>query len=156
MPGARYCFDTSALIECWTRYYPKDVFPGLWDKLADYAAHYAIVAPDEVRFEIEKKEDGLHEWVKGRPYLFAPLEEDVQRAAAQILGSYPALVKASARRTEADPFVIGLAQVRGIPVVTAERGGSEKTPKIPYVCGALGIRCLSVVDFIRAEGWQFT
>lgn len=156
MPGARYCFDTSALIECWTRYYPRDVFPGLWDKLDDYAAHYAIVAPDEVRFEIEKKEDGLHEWVKGRPYLFVPLDEDVQKAAAQILASYPALVKASARRTEADPFVIALAQVRSIPVVTAERGGSVKTPKIPYVCGELKIRCFSIVEFIRAEGWQFT
>lgn len=156
MPGAGYCFDTSALIECWTRYYPSDVFPGLWQKLNDYAAHYSIVAPEEVRYEIAKKEDGLHEWVKDRPYLFAELDEQVQKAAQQVLARYPALVKASARRTEADPFVIALAQVRGIPVVTAERGGSEKTPKIPYVCGELKIPCLSIVEFIRAEGWQFS
>jgi hypothetical protein len=24
-----YCFDTSVLIECWSRSYPPDVFPGL-------------------------------------------------------------------------------------------------------------------------------
>jgi len=23
-----YCFDTSVLIECWSRSYPPDVFPG--------------------------------------------------------------------------------------------------------------------------------
>ena len=27
-----YCFDTSALMECWTRYYPPDVFPALWER----------------------------------------------------------------------------------------------------------------------------
>jgi hypothetical protein len=156
MPVAAHCFDTSAFLQCWARYYPPDVFSGLWEKLNDYAAHQAIVAPDEVRFEIEKQDDGLHEWVKARPYLFVSLDEEIQRAASSILAAYPLLVKASAQRTQADAFVIALAQTRRIPVVTEERGGSPNKPKIPSVCAALGIPCMTVVQFIRSQGWQFS
>jgi hypothetical protein len=156
MPSAAHCFDTSAFLQCWTRYYPLDVFPGLWEKLNDYAAHQAIVCPEEVRYEIEKKEDRLHEWVKARPYLFVPLDEQIQRAAAAILAAHPLLVKPSRQRTQADPFVIAVAQVRKIPVVTEERGGSATRPKIPSVCAALGFPCMTVVEFIRSQGWTFS
>jgi hypothetical protein len=81
--------------------------------------------------------------------------EDVQRAAQTILKRFPLLVKASAQRTQADPFVIAVAQVRKIPVVTEERGGSANKPKIPYVCGQLGVACITVVEFIRDQGWTF-
>jgi hypothetical protein len=156
IPRATFCFDTSAFIQCWTRYYPLDVFPGMWEKLDTIATQNVIVCPEEVRYEIEKKEDGLHEWVKGRAYLFAPLDEPVQQAARAILARYPLLVKATAQRTQADPFVIALAQVNNIPVVSEERGGTAKRPKIPYVCDELKIPCMTVVEFIRSQGWQFT
>jgi len=156
IPRAAYCFDTSAFIQCWTRHYPPDLFPGMWEKLNTIAVQNVIVSPEEVRYEIEKKEDRLHEWVKARAYLFAPLDEEVQKAAQSVLASYPLLVKATAQRTQADPFVIALAQVNTIPVVSEERGGSANKPKIPYVCNALGIPCMTVVEFIRSQGWQFT
>lgn len=40
--------------------------------------------------------------------------------------------------------------------MTAERRGTEKTPKIPYVCDELEIPCLSIVEFIRTARWQFS
>jgi hypothetical protein len=150
-----YCFDTSAFLQCWARYYPEDVFTGLWDKINMLAGN-RIIAPEEVRFEIEKKDDGLHEWVKARPHLFVPLDGAIQQAAKDVLATYPLLVKASAQRTQADPFVIAVAQVRKITVVTEERGGQVNKPKIPFVCSQLGVRCIDVVQFIREQGWTFT
>lgn len=41
-------------------------------------------------------------------------------------------------------------------VVTGERhSGSLDKPKIPDVCDAMGIRCLSLVEMMEEEGWSF-
>jgi hypothetical protein len=51
--------------------------------------------------------------------------------------------------------VVAVAKVRGIPVVTEERGGSEARPRIPWVCERLDVDCINVVEFIRSKGWVF-
>jgi hypothetical protein len=40
-----YCFDTSVLIECWSRSYPPDVFPGLWLKLDELIVQQEVLCP---------------------------------------------------------------------------------------------------------------
>jgi hypothetical protein len=56
---AAYCFDSSALIEAWTRYYPPDVMPGLWLKLDELASSGRMLISSEVLDELERKQDGL-------------------------------------------------------------------------------------------------
>ncbi len=92
-----YCFDTSAFIECWTRPYPQDVFPGLWDKLGDLAAHGAIVSPDEVQVEIGRQDDGLKKWTTARPHMFVPLDTEIQKAARDVLAAFRCLSRPSPR-----------------------------------------------------------
>lgn len=154
MPG--YCFDTSSLIECWTRTYPPDVVPGLWEKLDDAIAHTAVVCPEEVREELKRQDDDLSAWLAARPYVYVPLDEPIQRATAEVLRDHSKLMKATKNRNGADPFVIATAKVRRLTVVTEERGGTEAKPKIPSVCATLGIRCIDVLAFIREQGWSFS
>lgn len=150
-----HCFDTSAFLECWSRYYPIDVFPGLWARLDELAADAELLAPDEVLRELERKEDELHRWAKARPHIFLALDEPIQAATRAILASHRLLAKEFARRTHADPFVIALAQVRGLTVVTQEGPGSENRPTIPYVCTRLGVDSINIIEFIREQGWTF-
>jgi hypothetical protein len=107
---ARYCFDTSALLECWSRSYPPDVFPGLWDKLDRLISFQQVVAPDEVRVEIARQEDDLKKWVDARPFMFLALDEALQIATADVLRTFPLLMKATKNRNAADPFVIAAAR----------------------------------------------
>jgi hypothetical protein len=65
-------------------------------------------------------------------------------------------MKATKNRNGADPFVIATAQVRGLTVVTEEKGGTDTKPKIPSVCAALRVPCINVLSFIRDQGWSFT
>lgn len=59
-------------------------------------------------------------------------------------------------RNEADPFVIALAIARDGVVMTEETlSGSLDKPRIPNVCAALDIRCLSLVEFVREQNWTF-
>lgn len=150
-----YCFDTSALLQCWARYYPVDVFPGLWDRLDGMIEGGEILCPDEVGREIAKKDDGLNEWVKLRPQLLVALDDETQRTTAEVLRAFPELVKELSGRNQADPFVVALAHVRSLIVVSEEKGGSPSRPRIPMVCQHFEVACMDVVTFIRDRGWTF-
>ena len=61
-----YCVDTSAWLDGWRRYYPRDVFPTLWTKIEGLVATGQIISSEEVYVELAKKDDDLHGWIKAR------------------------------------------------------------------------------------------
>jgi hypothetical protein len=148
-----YCIDTSALIAAWSERYPIRRFKPFWDKMDGLAASQRLVAPEDVRREIQKKADGLYKWVNERKPMFVELEESVQQSARDILRDYPWLLKNVPGKSPADPFVIALAKVRGLVVVTEEGRGSTKKPKIPDVCEAVGIHCVNLLGLLEEEDW---
>ena len=40
---SKYCFDTSAILDAWVRYYPPDVMPDLWEKIAEMIDNNEII-----------------------------------------------------------------------------------------------------------------
>ena len=72
-----YCFDTSALLDAWTRHYPPDVFPQLWRSLEVRIAAGDVIAAEEVRVEIGKK-DARSSWAKRQQGLFVDLDQTQQ------------------------------------------------------------------------------
>jgi predicted DNA-binding protein (UPF0278 family) len=150
----RYSLDTSALLDGRTRYYPPDVFPDLWDKFENLVSDGGIKATQLVRHELEKKDDDVLEWVKNLD-LFIDVDNEIQQIVKDILSQYPKLVAEGGQRSFGDPFVIALAKQHGCAVVTSEKGGSENSPKIPYVCQSIGIECITMLDLIRREKWKF-
>jgi hypothetical protein len=115
-----------------------------------------IVSPDEVLRDLAKKDDRVHAWAKTQSKMFVPLDEPIQKAAAEILGRFPQLVDTMRDRSQADPFVIALAKVKKYTVVTGEKAaGTTQRPRIPNVCDAFGIEHISIVQFIRRQKWNF-
>lgn len=152
----KYSVDTSVLLDGWRRYYPPDVFPALWSKLDTLIESGALRASEEVLFELARKDDDVHAWAKERPHFFVPIDEGVQVAVTEILGSHPTLIDARANRSGADPFVIAYAKVDGRAVLTGERPtNSIDRPHIPDVCSAMGIESTSLLELIREQGWTF-
>jgi hypothetical protein len=85
-----------------------------------------------------------------RKHMLVPLDEEVQTRATGLLAEYPRLVDTLRNRSMADPFVIATAMVRGATVVTGEiASGRMDKPRIPDVCLAKGIRCISFLQMIR-------
>jgi hypothetical protein len=88
--------------------------------------------------------------------MFRELEDAIQIEAAKILEQFPRLVGQKKIRTSADTFVIALARVQGLQIVTDEKPtGSMDRPNIPDVCMAIGMKCIGLLDVIRAEKWMF-
>ena len=150
-----FSLDTSGILDAWVRHYPPDVFPTIWTHMGASAARGDIFVIEEVLRELEKKDDGIHDWIKKREAMVVPIDAEVQSHVTQIMSKYGRLVDSKKNRSVGDPWVIALAQARGYTVVTGEKEtGNLAKPKIPDVCRDLGISCVGIVDFFRRQGWR--
>lgn len=150
-----YCVDSSALIAAWQERYPIENFPKFWTYLDGLMECQKVTAPPEVLEEISKKSDDLRGWLKEREARFvSPYDNAILLAVKQILARFPRLVAEKKQHSAADPFVIALAQRRGLVIVTEERRtGSLTRPNIPDVCDEIGVRCAPLLHMIREERW---
>lgn len=162
-----YCTDTSSLIDFKERN-PPDLYPGPWEKLAELGLAGRLVAPREVRRELEAGDDELVSWASRQANLFRDPGEAEVEAVKEILVAFPRFIDIDRERPIADPFVVALALVHNrsqagvmFPqqciVVTQERGRRAITapPKIPDVCAHYGIEAVRLLALMRAEGWAF-
>ena len=151
-----YSLDTSSPLNGRRDLLPPGTFVTLWDNIELMIAVGDIQCVDEVRNELAKRDDVIHDWAKSQPELFVPLAADVQLAARDVLSVHPRLVGVGGGRNTADPFVIALARARNGVVVTEETlSGNISKPRIPDVCGAMGVPWLNLVRFVQEQGWTF-
>jgi hypothetical protein len=150
-----YSIDTSAFLDAWVRNYPADVFPTIWQQMDGAARNGTLLASDEVLRELERKEDGAHAWVKGRPEMVVGLDFEIEQQVRDIMRRYPRLVDTKKGRSGGDPFVIAVARVRNLRVITSENAtGKLDVPRIPDVCDDLGISWIRMLDFFREQKWS--
>ena len=150
-----YCFDTSVFINAWQRDYPPDVFPTVWSNINQLIADYRIVTPEEVRIELDRKDDAVLKWALYRAHVFIPIDASIQLVVKEILDRFPRLIDTRKGRSGADPFVVALARIRGLSVVTYEKAtGNLDKPSIPDVCNALNIEKIGLLELARREQWQ--
>jgi len=149
-----YCIDTSSLIAAWQERYPIDNFPSFWTKMDILIAEQRLLAPIDVLHETKKRSDELYTWLKERKFMFHELNEEIQIEAAQVLARFPRLVGEKKLRTSADPFVIAMARVEGLQLVTDEKpSGSLLRPHIPDVCVELNMTTIGLLQLIQTEKW---
>ncbi len=155
--GPIFSVDTSAFIDGLERYYPEDAFPTLWQHVDDLIDAGRLVASEEVWEEIKTRDEVVKEWAEDRrDDLFVETDAAVALEVQEILVGHERLVMNLKNRNRADPFVIAVARLWDATVITGEgHDGSEKRPKIPYVCQEMDIECIRFTDLIQVEGWRF-
>lgn len=150
----RYSVDSSSLIEGFREIVPYLNFPSFWNRdLPGLVTSGDLRASEAVRWELEAQDDELLTWVREFEDFFIPIDEPIQYEVREILADFPRLTHAG--RSQADPFVIALAKINGCTVVCEERGGKSTRPRIPYVCDALGIRCIRLMELLQEQGWEY-
>lgn len=157
----KYSIDTNVLMDWQARYYPLEVFPSLGLAIEKLIAQKQCVAIDVVLEEINAVgTPELRAWAKGQKTLFVPLETAIQTEGASIEAKYPDLMDPKIPYQSADAYVIALAKVKDLVVVSQETSATEKhKPKrdhfIPDVCRDLGIPCINLLGLMRREKWAF-
>jgi hypothetical protein len=156
----RYCFDTSSLVAAWVERYPLDVVPGFWPPFEATIKRGLVICPEEVRSEITGPPD-LKAWADQRDMMFRDLDAQLQEAVREVVND----LQQHARRNNlkldplsfrADPFVVALARITGTAVVSEEGPNPSDSgrPKIPNLCGRYGIRSISLLSFMREQGYR--
>ena len=136
---------------------PPAVFRSVWTNIAEAISAGDVRAIDVVRDELSRRDDEVRRWAGEQASLFLPLDADTQRATREVLEAHPKLMGRGGGRNAADPFVIGLAMARGAGVVTEETmsGNLATRPRIPDVCGALGVPWTNLVGFPTQQGYSY-
>ena len=111
-----------------------------------------ILASRAVLAEIEKKDDELKAFLSGHVQIFVEPSREEQIIVGRLIGE-PDLDKWSERHL-VDPFVVALANVKDIPVVSYENTMQTKN-SIPVACRILGVQHLTFVEFLRRENFKF-
>lgn len=150
----RYVIDTCSLTNL-QRVYPRDMFPQAWEFIEKLVDEEALVSCEEVFRELHAshaKDDDIARWARKRKAMFLPLSKEIQLSVKEILETHPKLVDHKRSKDQADPFVIATGVKLRATVVTEEKasGGPGKV-KIPDVCRALGIQCVSLLEMLRRE-----
>jgi hypothetical protein len=148
-----YCFDTSAFIDAWRRFYSPDyVFcKPVWERVENLMANSQVIIHEEVLTELKEKDDEIYRFVKRFPSIVKKTTEEQIELASTILGTHSQMIdKAKTQKNHADVWVITLAKIEGATVVTFE--GADGGFKIPAVCKAYKVACLSFQSFLKEEG----
>lgn len=171
-----YCIDTSSLIELKGKY-PETIFPTLWRKIEELIQEKRLIAPIEVKKEIEKGDDKLKNWVrsKKRNKMFIKPDSFQVEKVKEILSRFAFLSKPEKPdELSADPWLIALAAKKNEEedaknllfqregnyiykknyiVVTEE--SKRKLERIPAVCNEFGIECINLLEMLEKEKWEF-
>lgn len=149
---AKYVIDTCSLTKM-RHTYPKDLFESAWAKLDELVKNRVVISAEDVLAELSAFDDEILKWAQGQENFFYPLDNDVQKLATEILGDYPELLDLKKNKSSADPFVIATAKLNSCSVVTEEKPSNSATKKkIPDVCNAVGVECITIIKMFRREG----
>jgi len=149
---SKYSFDSSGFIDAWNRYYPIDLFPTLWDKIATLLKKDIIIASTIVWDEIMRKDDELKNFLEKFKRSFKHPTKKEQEIVGKIINNNPDWIKNG--KNEADPFVIALAKLNHLKVVTYENPNKTKN-HIPAVCRQFNVEYFSFIEFLREENIIF-
>lgn len=152
----KYSLDSSVIINPWNRRYPRDVFPGFWRDFEHLIDEGLAVCVEEVQREIDQKADQIQDWMRSRSSLVVPFDAHIESSYRQVVNRFRTYAKRTQRRNQADPMIVALAMSQGLTVVTDEVSDPPADPpKIPNLCKAFNVPCLSLVELMRAEGWKY-
>ena len=140
-------------------FYSFGLAPTFWQLLEQKANEGVIASPRQVYTELAGFGDNLADWVIARQNssLFVDasqlVQESVTRVADYIMQNYRGH-RAEEFLGGADPWVIAHAIADNGIVVTYEtrRDLTAQTPKIPNVCQAFRVRCVTLYQMLQELG----
>ena len=151
-----YCFDTSAFVNPWRRYYPQDLFPSLWEHVEKCIDDGLILAAAEVHHELTQKDDELLAFIEKKEGLFVPLDDAQQHYVTDIVNQFPSWINPESTKNSADPFIVALARQKKLTVVTYETRAGKGSPRvqIPNVCDHYGVPWVDFIQFLKGSGFR--
>ena len=156
-----YLLDADVLIGAKNLHYGFDFCPAFWEWIVRHHAAGAVLSVARVGDEIRDRQDELSRWARQnlKSFFIPPSIAD-----SASLGSVSVWVtqqnydpaRISAFFQKADYFLVGQALAGRHTVVTHEVAAPKaRKIKIPDVCKALGVPCVTPFSMLRREKARF-
>ena len=157
-----YIIDSSSLIDL-KKYYPIDIFQGIWNNLEDLIKKRRLYSSIQVLKEISRGDDELKDWCNQHRTIFKPINSNIVTQTQEILAKFPRLADSERTTPIADPFLIALALekdpqrslINKRKIIITEEKFKQNKIKIPYVSREYGIESINILELFRREKWQF-
>ncbi len=156
-----YILDSDFLIHAYRDDFPPNgEHSSFWNWLDNIGGHEGIIIPESVIDELNKKTDGLSNFLKQYPNFIIESTTNCLTALPTVLSTYGHLSDVDLETLEkrADPYIISHAMILGSTVVSGEvskpaRIGINK--KIPDICDVLGVSFESYPSFLWRMRGQY-
>lgn len=147
-----YVVDTGIWIDL-HKYYPRDLFPDIWEDLNLLFTQGRLWSPEDVRRELMQGWDELEKQIEQDfPGIFTPADNAFLQTVANVRLACPTLQNPQSTNNVADLHVVALASIFKGSVICNEipaKPPSTRT-KLPDACKLFNIPCLIfVTEFIR-------
>jgi len=160
-----YLLDANVLIRAHEDYYPIDRIPQFWTWLQAQGDCGTVKVPYEIYNEIAVSVGLLHDWITDANVSASMLLQQQTNPAhlnSVIANGYaPDLNDSEIEEIGQDPFLIAYAYAdpTGTTVVSREVSAPSKqraNRRVPDVCKAFGIRCISDFEFLRELNFKIS
>ena len=156
-----YLLDSDVFIQAKNLHYGFDFCPAFWEWLVFQNRAARVFSIEKVGDEIQAGADELSDWADDRgTKFFLPPDGTVLPALASVSqwaagqSFDPAAVNTFLQ--VADYYLVAHALAHGHVVVTHEKpAASVKKIKVPTVCIALGVKCMTPYEMLRLERARF-
>ena len=143
---SEYAIDTSALVRLEERRDADKIWPKFFDLIRQQRIKTVSYVMDELVRTSAVTAMRLRPYRNDFVYRQLP---DLVSEASRLINLYPRMSRPRSRRTVADPWVIALAHVEGMTVITCEL--ANPSIHIPDACKKEGVECRDLAFLIKAE-----
>lgn len=161
---SKYLLDSNYWINA-GNFYPQDLFPSFWDSMEDLVRAGVVIVHQTVLDEIDRREDRVSEWLHSVEGLSPmPISEEAFKQYLDCCnwvenedqGYTREAIDEFEQNSRADAWICASAAVSNLVLVTDEKkSNSPNHVKIPNVCSAFDIDCMTNLDFMREMGFSF-
>lgn len=161
---SKYLLDSNYWINA-GNFYPQDLFPSFWNSMENLMLTGAVVIHQTVLDEINRREDTVSKWLHSVEGLDPmPISEETFNqylvccnwVEREEQGYTRAAIDEFEQNSRADAWICAAAAVSDLILVTDEKkSNSPNHVKIPNVCSAFNIPCMTNLDFMREMRFSF-
>ena len=162
---SQYCVDANIFMTAWDVSYPIEVFPSLWEQLAESKDNIILIRPifEEIdpisssdnKLTVDKKrvKYPLRMWLQDNDFVETPVNDDISPVSLELEKEYE-ISDISKGAGQKDITLIAYAQIMGKIVVTLEaiqpqKPGKRCNYKIPLICIEQKVRCIDFVLMLK-------
>jgi len=153
LPQARYTIDTSSFIRI-------EELDGanvlrIWDRLLGPSLAGRLRICEQVLRELSRKDqsEAYRQVLSARDAVLIPPDvqdgTELQRLHDDVWSRFPRMSRPNRGESRADPWIIALARLEQLIVVTEE---ARRGNRMPAACAFYGVECITLEKLIRREG----